>query len=165
MITSSSFRDMHEQLIDGEGQRLEGTPFCIGGAATGQFSDLPVTAVKFSLTHFTREARLKPHTWATLGHLPEVRVAESRGKKPFESSEHLEAEDIEIFDGEGDKLDMDANELEDGLTNVKAQDFHCMLSVTIESMVKLQERGMMWHLMHRGKSFGVLNHSSQPWKS
>ena len=66
-------------------------------------------------------------------------------------------EDIEIFDGEGDELDMDANELEDGLTDVKAQDFHCMLSVTLESMVKLQERGMMWHLMHRGKSFGVLD--------
>ena len=42
-----------------------------------------------------------------MGHLPEVRVAESRGKKLFKSSEHLEAEDIEIFDGEGDKLDMD----------------------------------------------------------
>ena len=109
MITSSSFRDMHEQLIDGEGQRLEGTPFCIDGAVTGQFSDLPVTAVKFSLTCFTREARLKPHTWATLGCLPEVRVAESRGKKLFKSSEHLVAEDIEIFDGEGDELDMDAN--------------------------------------------------------
>ena len=158
MITSSSFRDMHEQLIDGEGQRLEGTPFYIDGAVTGQFSDLPVTAVKFSLTCFTREARLKPYTWATLGYLPEVRVAESRGKKLFKSSEHLEAEDIEIFDGEGEELDMDANELEDGLTDVKAQDFHYMLSVILESMVKLQERGMMWHLMHRGKSFGVLNY-------
>ena len=90
--------------------------------------------------------------------MPEVRVAESRGKKPFKSSEHLEAKDIEIFDGEGDELDMDANELEDGLTDAKAQDFHCMLSVILESMVKPQETGMMWHLMHRGKSFGVLNY-------
>ena len=60
----------------------------------------------------------------TLGCLPEVRVAESQGKKPFKSSEHLEAEDIEIFDGEGEELDMDTNELKDGLTDAKAQDFH-----------------------------------------
>ena len=38
--TSSSFRDLHDRLMDGEGQRLEGTPFCIDGAVTGQFSDL-----------------------------------------------------------------------------------------------------------------------------
>ena len=157
MNTSSSFRDMCDRLIDGQGQRLEGTQFCIDGAVTGQFSDLPVTAVKFSLTCFTRKARLEPHTWATLGHLSEVCVAESQGKKPFKSSEHLEAKGIEIFDGEGEELDMDGNELEDGLTDAKAQDFHCVLSVNLESMAKPQAAGMMWHPMHRGKSFGMLN--------
>ena len=52
---------------------------------------------------------MKDHMWATLGHLPQTKVAESHGKKLFKESQHLEADDIDIFDGEGDAVDMDAN--------------------------------------------------------
>ena len=81
----------YHALIEEANEQLVGTQFYIDAAATGSFNDLPVTAVKFSLTCFTREARLKPHTWAILGYLPEIKVAEGRGKKLFKESQHLEA--------------------------------------------------------------------------
>ena len=49
-------------MIDGPRQQLIGVIFHIDGTVTGQFSDLPVTALKMSLDCFTREARTKPHT-------------------------------------------------------------------------------------------------------
>ena len=151
--TGSGFFDTYHALIEEANEQLVGTQFYIDAAATGLFSDLPVTAVKFSLTCFTREARLKPHTWATLGYLPEIKVAEGRGKKLFKESQHLEAVDMEIFDGEGDHIDVDPNDEEDDdcLTEVKAQDFHFMLQVILEPYIKLQQRGMLWNLMHDNK--------------
>ena len=148
--TGSGYFDTYHALIEEANEQLVGTQFYIDAAATGLFSDLPVTAVKFSLTCFTREARLKPHTWATLGYLPEIKVAEGRGKKLFKESQHLEAVDMDIFDGEGDHIDIDPDDDEDddGLTEVKAQDFHFMLQVILAPYVELQRRGMLWNLMH-----------------
>ena len=151
--TGSGFKDTCDALIQGEKKNLLGTPFYIDGAVTGVFSDLPVTAVKVSLTIFTREARKKDHMWATLGYLPQVKVAEGQGKKIFKESRHMEADDIQVFDGEGEELDLDGNESEatdDGLTEVKAQDFHFMLSVILASFVALQESGMIWDYFHQG---------------
>ena len=155
MNTGKGFRDTYAELIHQANQQLLGTPFYIDGAVTGQFSDLPVTAVKFSLTCFTQQARLKPHMWAILGFLPEVKVAESRGKKLFVESRHLEAEDMEMFDGEGEEVDIDgdADDQEEGLTEIKAQDFHFMLGVILAPMIELQRSGMIWDLMHKFKMY------------
>ena len=49
-------------------------------------------------------------------------MAESQGKKTFEASEHLEAEDIKILTGKGGS-DADGGDSEAGLTDTKAQDF------------------------------------------
>ena len=73
--TGSGFKDTYDALIQGEKSNLLGMPFYIDDAVTGVFSDLPVTAVQVSLTIFTREAQKKVHTWATLGYLPQVKVA------------------------------------------------------------------------------------------
>ena len=158
MTTGTGFRDTYKAIIDQKNQQLLGTPFYIDGAVTGQFSDLPVTAVKFSLSCFTRKARLKAHTWATLGYLPEVKVAVSRGKKILIESGHLEAEDIDMFDGEGEEIDIDGEasvDSDDGLTEIKAQDFHFMLQVILEPMIELQETGMMWDLVHNAGAYGI----------
>ena len=151
--TGSGFSSTYEALIDKANQQLLGTPFYIDGAVTGQFSDLPVTAVKFSLTTFTRQARMKPHMWATLGYLPEIKVAESRGKKIFKESQHLEAEDMDIFEGEGEDVDVEPGDSddEDELTEIKPQDFHFMLSVILASYKRLQRRGMIWDMVFNSK--------------
>ena len=77
-------------------------------------------------------------------------MAESRGKKLFVESSHLEAEDLDMFDGEGEEVDIDADAGgEDGLTEIKAQDFHFMLGVILAPMIDLQRSGMIWDLMHK----------------
>jgi hypothetical protein len=75
-ITGSAYQDTHERLIDGPNQQLIGVIFYIDGATTGHFVDLPVTAVKMSLSMFTQEAWLKEHLWAIIGYLPPIKVAE-----------------------------------------------------------------------------------------
>ena len=94
--------------------------------------------------------------WATLGYLPKVKIAEGRGKKIFKDSQHVEAEDIDVFDGEGEEIDLDGNDSDsssEGLTEVKAQDFHFVLSVILGSFVELQDRGMMWDLKYKNQVY------------
>ena len=88
---------------------------------TSQFSDLPVTIVKASTIMLTRKARQKPHAWANLGYIPQVRASEGRGKKIFKDSQHLEAEDLDIFDGEGGEVggDDESTASEDKVTPIK----------------------------------------------
>lgn len=155
--TGSAYSETYERLIDGPNQQLLGVIFYIDGASTGHFADLPVTAVKISLSMFTREARLKEHMWAILGYLPQVKVAEGRGKKIFRESGHLEAEDVELLAGEGEHVDVDGDLSDDsdqGLTAVKAQDFHFMLSVILDSfVVTLINKGMLWSLVYKNKLY------------
>jgi hypothetical protein len=156
-ITGSAYQETHKRLIDGPNQQLVGVIYYIDGATTGHFVDLPVTAVKMSLSMFTREARLKEHMWAILGYLPQVKVAEGRGKKIFRESGHLEAEDVELLAGEGEIIDVDgdlSDDSEDGLTGVKAQDFHFMLSVILDSFIEpLITKGMLWDLVYKNKLY------------
>jgi len=154
--TGSAFRDTYKALVKEPGQQLVGVLYYIDGAVTGQFSDLPVTAVKISLSIFTRKARLRPDMWATLGYLPHVKISKGRGKKLFVDSGHMEADDLHMMDGEGEQIDVDGNISDDsdvGLTEIKAQDFHFMLSVILKSYLVLQQRGMLWTFMHRQKRY------------
>ena len=54
----------------------------------------------------------------------------------------MEADDLHMMDGEGEEIDVDGNISDDsdvGLTEIKAQDFHFMLSVILESHMDLQQ--------------------------
>jgi hypothetical protein len=156
-ITGGAYKATHKRMINGPNQQLVGIIFYIDGATTGHFVDLPVTAVKMSLSMFTREARLKEDMWAILGYLPPIKVAESRGKKMFRESGHVEAEDVVLLAGEGELVDVDgdlSDDSEDGLTNQKAQDFHFMLSVILDSFIDpLITKGMRWDLVYKNKCY------------
>ena len=65
--------------------------FYIDGAATGQFANLPVTPLKFTLGIFNRKARMKPHFWRTLGYVPVIHADRSRGMRQVVESRHVEA--------------------------------------------------------------------------
>ena len=154
--TGSAFRDTYKALVKEPGQQLVGVLYYIDGAITGQFSDLPVTAVKTSLSIFTRKARLRPDVWATLGYLPHVKISKGRGKKLFVDSGHMEADDLHMMDGEGEQIDGDGNISDNsdvGLTEIKAQDFHFMLRVILDSHMALQQRGILWTFMHGQKRY------------
>jgi hypothetical protein len=80
--------------------------------------------------------------------------AQGRGKKLFKESQHLEAEDIDIFDGEGEDVEgEDETDEDEGVSVIKAQDFHTMLAVILESWVELQETGFIWDLAYKMRRY------------
>jgi hypothetical protein len=153
--TGAAYCETHKRLIKGPNQQLIGGIFYIDGTVTGQFSDLPVTALKFLLDCFTREARMKPHMWVELGWVPTILKAQGRGKKLFKESQHLDAEDIDIFDGEGEDVEGEDETFDEDeqISAIKAQDFHTMLAVILESWVELQETGFIFDLAYKMKRY------------
>ena len=147
--TGEAFLKSHEQYITKPNQVPLGIIFYIDGATTGQFSDLPVTALKMALGIHNREARDQEWAWRELAWIPQVRQQKARGKKLFQESKHLESVDIELMEGEGEYAetsdeDTDSWDEDDDTVAVKAQDFHTMLRFALKSFVKLQETGFMW---------------------
>ena len=142
--TGLAYKATYEKLITWPGRQvLLPIIFYIDGAATGQFADLPVTALKFTLGIFNRKAREKPHLWRTLGYIPPVSKHTSQGKRHFRESGHVDAPlaHPELLDGEGELP----------LTDVSvAQDLHTMLAKIMEEFVEIQESGFDWDLMYKG---------------
>jgi hypothetical protein len=62
--------------------------FYIDGAATGQFADLPVTPLRFTLGIFGQKARDRPHFWRTVGYVPVINGDKSQGVRRFHESGH-----------------------------------------------------------------------------
>ena len=139
--TGKAYIKTYEKLITKPNQVLLPTPLYIDGAATGQFANLPITAVQISLGIFNRKARDKPHFWRTLGYIPPVEKDKSRGKRMFIESRHLESgrARFEAQKNEGQITNKDAK---------PAQDFHTMLDKILESYVKIQNRGFIWDLFY-----------------
>ena len=73
-ITGDSYTGTHSILIKEPNHQLLGVIFYIDGAVTGQFSGLPVTALRMLLTCFSRVARQRDDTWVTLGWVPQVKT-------------------------------------------------------------------------------------------
>lgn len=154
--TGEAYLRTYEKLITHDKQILLPVPFYIDGAVTGQFTDLPVTAVKMSLGIHKREARDRQYAWREIGFIPVVRKDPARGKRIFEQTGHLESQDVIVLEGEGDARDSDqdseeGSDEEDGA--VKAQDFHTMLKAILESFVELQRTGFLWDLVYKGKLY------------
>lgn len=156
--TGDAYLKSYEKMITKKGQVLLPVPIYIDGAVTGQFSSLPITAVKIALGILDRDTRDKGWAWRELGFIPQVRKERSRGKKLFKESKHMESQDMVVMDGEGDTADEDsededseADEVIDGA--VKAQDFHTMLRFILKSFVELQRTGFVWDLVYKGKLY------------
>ena len=142
--TGSSYTETYAKLIKTPGKQvLLPVIFYIDGANTGQFSDLPITAVKISLGIFTRKARDKEHLWRTIGYIPTVSQTESRGKRTVIDSNHQDG-----VMAHPDALEEEGIEVDN--TVAKAQDLHSMLAEILASYVKLQESGFLWDLRYRG---------------
>ena len=103
----------------------------IDGAVTGQFSDLPITAMKIALGIHKRKTPGKEMAWRTLGYVPQISTHASRGKALMHESGHSEAEHLYVSDG-GGKEDMTND-------TCKAQDFHTMLSLLLSSFDDVQK--------------------------
>jgi hypothetical protein len=108
--------------------------------ATGQFLDLPITPFKFTLGIFKGKSRDRPYMWRTLGYVPKIMNAKSRGKQQVQESGHVESALNDVQDDEG---------LTVSNTLVAAQDFHVILHHLLKDfLVVIQERrGFVWDLV------------------
>ena len=141
--TGDAYLKSYEKMITKKNQVLLPCPRYIDGAVTGQFSNLPITALKIVLGIVNGETRDKSWAWRELGFVPQVRKEMSHGKKMLKDSKHMEANDIVLIDGEGDTGSESSeeetdNESSDEDMQVKAQYFHTMLHFTLKSFVNLQ---------------------------
>ena len=120
--TGSSYTKTYADLVTKPGKQvLLPVIFYIDGANTGQFADLPITAVKISLGIFTRKARDKEHLWRTIGYIPAYSAQQSRGIRQMLDANHVD----------GVMAHPDAQEtegLEPNKAVAKAQDLHTMLA-------------------------------------
>ena len=87
--TGQCHLDTVHELIDGPNQLAVGVILYADAAETGQFANLPITAVKFTFTIFNQQARDKGHFWRTLGYIPKLLNAKSRGKRMLIDSGHV----------------------------------------------------------------------------
>jgi hypothetical protein len=153
--TGEAYLETHRRLITKPNQVLLPIPLYIDGAVTGQFSNLPITALKMSLGIHNRSARDHHYAWRPLGFVPAVRKGKARGKRIFQETDHLEVEDVMVMEGEGDEAEDNDSDQEGHNENdpVKAQDFHTILSTILESLIELQETGFVWDLVYNGKLY------------
>jgi len=145
--TGLSYTKTYERLIRKPGKQvLLPVPFYIDGAATGQFADLKITAVKFTLGIFTRTARKRAHMWRILGFLPDILPKKSRGQRLLINSGHVDGV-MAHQNAAPDEGNLNATQ------RPKAQDFHAMLAEILEGFVTLQETGFIWDLFYKGKLY------------
>jgi hypothetical protein len=91
MNTGQAYMKTYQTLITKPGkQALLPVIFYIDAATTGQFADLPVTAVKFTFGIFTRKAREKDYCWRILGYIPAVMKHKSKGRRMMLDSLHVD---------------------------------------------------------------------------
>ena len=147
LITGRAYMKTYKALIKQPGtQVLLPVLFYIDAATTGQFADLPVTAVKISLGIFSRKAREKDYCWRILGYVPAVMKHKSKGRRIMLDSMHMDGV-MAHQDALEDEGIADNDKVE------KAQDFHSMLEVVLRSYVILQDSGFVWDLPYKGKWF------------
>ena len=138
--TGKAYTDTYKRLIPPNSNKvLLPVIFYIDAANTGQFVDLPITAVQLTLGIFKRKTRDKAYMWRTIGYIPSVSKYKSRGRRLLIDSQHVDS--VMTY--------QDALQ-EEGLTsnkNVsKAQDLHAILAVILEDYIKLQKSGFLWDL-------------------
>jgi hypothetical protein len=118
--------------------------FYIDGAATGQFADLPVTLLRFTLGIFGQKARDQPHFWRTVGYVSIISGDKSQGVRRFHESGHVESLMMDVANDEG---------VFGGDNVEKAQDLHTILLVLLEEYLTIQERGFNWDLFYKGQLY------------
>ena len=145
--TGLSYIETHRQLITKPGKQvLLPVLFYFDGANTGQFENLPITAVRIALGIFNRKARDRDEFWGTLGYIPTTRADQSRGMELLRKSGHVDfgMAHQDYIEGEGN---FDNNKVE------KAQDYHAMLACILSGYVELQRTGFTWDLFYRGNLY------------
>jgi len=147
--TGKSYTETYKKLITKPGKQIL-CPIVIytDAAATGQFVDNPITAVKIALGIHTRKAREQGLFWGTIGYIPSPTKVKSKGQRQLVDSGHADGAIpyYEMMDDEG--------ALKEGKGAVhSSQDLHSMLDVILASLVGLFKNGLTWDLVYNSKVY------------
>lgn len=151
--TGKAYYDAYQKYITKpDKQVLLPIVMYIDGAVTGQFMNLPITALKLSLGIFGRKTRDKEYAWRTLGYVAEVPRQSARGSQIFHSTAHIDATTPHVY---GAPVTPDDDFRDDsGHKDVhKSQDLHTMLDCLLESYREVQQNGFIWDLRYGGKTY------------
>jgi hypothetical protein len=146
--TAQCYYAAYQQYITKPNQVLLPIIMYIDGAATGQFRSLPITALKVALGIHTRQHRDRPHAWRNLGYVPPVNQPTTRGTEMYAETGHLDADDPGDLGG----IPTYQPDILPNQPACKAQDFHTILDVMLESYRDVQKNGFMWDFRYRGKT-------------
>lgn len=146
--TGQAYRETYKKYIkSGRKQVLLPIIFYIDGAATGQFANLPVTPLKFTLGIFNRKAREKAHMWRTLAYLPSSTIESSRGRRLLLESSHVDS-GILLQDMTEDEGAVDTKKVD------QAKDLHALLANILQPVVEfIDNDGFIWDLQYKNKTY------------
>ena len=152
--TGQSYIATYNKLITKPGkQLLVPVPIYTDAAATGQFVNNPITAVKIALGIHTRAAREQGLFWGTIGYIPSPTKVKSKGQRQLVDSGHADGAIpyYEMMDDEGEIKEENGKK---GKAPVHtSQDLHAMLDVILASLVRLFKTGLKWNLVYKGEVY------------
>jgi hypothetical protein len=144
--TSLAYTKTYHHLITNPAKQiLLGVQFYMDGAVTGQFANLPVTAVQIAFTIFNCRAHEQDHFWGTLGFVPKYTKQISRGNQILLEAGHAES----LFSQIQDEFEGNIG----GKRSVQAQDLHNILHIILASYVDVQHTGFYWDLVYKGQMY------------
>jgi len=150
--TGRSYRETHKKLITKpDEQILCPVPLYLDGAATGQFVNNPIIAVKIALRMHTRKGREQGLFWGTIGCIPSPTKVKSKGQRQLVDSGHADGA-IPYYEMMDDEGELKVNNTKNGKAPVhSAQDLHAMPDVMLASLVKLFKTRLKWNLVYKGE--------------
>ena len=147
------------------------------GCSTGQFMNLELEIVKFTLGIFNKHARERDCCWRNMGAVPKYVASKQGAKTLIEESTHNEAtEYLTDSDVEDDEDDADAKSQDSGVTEPdsedereethaidpklevhRAQNLHHILSIILQGYKECQDsEGIEFDLFYKGNIHKVL---------
>ena len=130
--------------------------FYMDGAVTGQFAQLPITAVRIAFGILNRKARDKDQNWGTLGYIPSLRYEQNKGLHLTLASGHREGQMMHPNEAYDDVTPPIFGNI--GVNHAKinkAQDKHTILHtiLTKSGYIDVQNSGFIWDLCYNGKVY------------
>lgn len=167
--TGLCYRKTYEELIEPEpitkcGRQKVLLPFIfyLDGCVTGQFDNLSLEILKFTLGIFNSECRNKDWAWRNLGYVAHFLKQKNQAEEMIKKSSHVDSQnyvvDTEPLDDEmpdpdaidpefnatiymDEDEDADRDDLEPKIPEIAAQDLHKMLQVMLAPYKTMQDRG------------------------
>ena len=131
-------------------------------AVAGNFGNLPIEALKFTLGIFNGNTRNKSYAWRNVGYVAHYLAEETAGKDILKQCDNMDAQmyipSDEIEEEEAEEFDMNNPAGAPGeiieVPETTAQDLHTMLDCLLQSFKELQETGgIYWHLRYKGATY------------